>query len=100
MIIEIWFLLICTAAITIFQLLTGRINLKGLLYEENTSDKFSPVRLQLLLISVAVALYYLYQLFKEPTRFPMVNVGVVLVFGVSNLVYIAGKYWVLCRTEM
>ena len=100
MIIEIWFLLIVMSAIIISRLITGRINLKGLLYEKNIANKFSPVRIQLLLVSVAVALYYLFKLYDDPTRFPMVNKDVVLLFGVSNLVYIAGKYWVLCRTEM
>ena len=100
MIIEIWFLLIVMAAIIISRLITGRINLKGLLHEKNIANKFSPVRIQLLSVSVAVALYYLFKLYKDPTRFPMVNKNVVLLFGVSNLVYIAGKYWALCRTKM
>jgi hypothetical protein len=40
MIIEIWFLLIGMAAIIIYKLTTGRINLKGLLCEKNMANKF------------------------------------------------------------
>lgn len=100
MIIEIWFLLIGMAAIIIYQLATGRINLKGLLYEEKMTNKFSPDRVQLLLVSVAVALYYLLKLFKDPTRFPMVNLNVLLALCGSNLVYIAGKYRALYKVKM
>ncbi len=100
MIIEIWFLLIVMAAIIISRLITGRINLKGLLYEKNIANEFSPFRIQLLLVSVAVALYYLFKLYKDPTCFPMINKDVVLLFGVSNLVYIAGKYRSLYKTGM
>jgi hypothetical protein len=100
MIFEIWFILIGMAIIVIFQLITGRINLKGLLCEKNMANKFSPVRVQLLLVLVAVALYYLLKQFKDPTRFPMVHVDVVLVLGSSNLVYIARKYWSIYRTKI
>jgi hypothetical protein len=100
MIIEIWFLLIGMAAIIIYKLTTGRINLKGLLCEKNMANKFSPVRVQLLLVSVAVAFYYLLKLFKDPTRFPMVNLKVLLALGGSNLVYIAGKYRALYKIKM
>ncbi len=100
MIFEIWFILIGMAIIVIFQLITGRINLKGLLCEKNMANKFSPVRVQLLLVFVAVALYYLLKQFKDPTHFPMVNINVVLVLGGSNLVYIARKYRSIYRTKM
>jgi hypothetical protein len=100
MIFEIWFLLIGMAAIIIYQLATGRINLKGLLYEKNMANKFSPARVQLLLVSVTVALYYLLKLFKDPTRVPMDNLSVLLALGGSNLVYIAGKYRALYKIKM
>jgi hypothetical protein len=100
MIIEIWFLLIGLAVIIVSQLVTRSINIKGLLYEDNSAGKFCPARIQLLLVSVSVSIYYLMELYKDHTRFPMINKYAVLVFGVSNLVYIAVMYWSSYHTEM
>lgn len=97
LIFEIWIILIGMGTIVAFQMMTGKISLSNLLCNENLTQKLSPARLQLLVVLVAAALYYLFKLYKDPTRFPIINKGAVLAYGVSNLIYIADKYRMLSK---
>ncbi len=90
-IFEIWFFLIGMALIVVWQLLTGRINLTGLLYEESATGTYSPARVQLLVTTVATAMYYLMKVLHDPTQFPRIPQELLLLSGGGNVVYLIGK---------
>src|SRR5215210_6681151 len=58
---EVGAMLAVLGGIVGYQLLSGKINFKGLLFEKKGSriGGYSPLRLQLLLITLAAAAYYL-----------------------------------------
>lgn len=92
---EVWFFVVGLALIVVFQILTGKINVKGLLHETSSDHDFSPGRLQLLVITVAGALSYLSLVLGSPEsgRFPDIPNELLLVLGGSNLFYLAGKFY-------
>ena len=96
-ILEIWVFLSGLAIITAWQLLTGKINLSGLLYEDLVTNKFSPGRVQLLVATLATALFYLLQVLNDPKELPRLSQEMLLLAGGGNLVYLAGKSFALVK---
>lgn len=91
-------------AVVAVRLLTCGINTAGLLYgmrrEGSTFDRyFSPERLQLLIVTVAVALQYLASVLESPTphTLPPVPQELVTLTGGSHAVYLAGKAYMMLR---
>jgi len=86
--IETWLLLGGFATVVAYQLLSGRINLAGLL-EDKRTRQLDPARVQLLVTTLIVALAYL----ANPTGFDLsaqtVTGGVL---GLSNIFYLVQKY--------
>jgi hypothetical protein len=78
-----------------FQLLTGRINTRNLLYgtKRNGEKYFSPERIQLLVLTLAAALVYLRSVLisRHTGQFPPIPKGMLQLLGSSNGVYLAGK---------
>ena len=87
---EIWFLLGSFVLVVAYQLLTGRINTKGLLLDKKVRS-LSPGRIQLLMFTLVGALYYLLQVLENPTAFPDISYYLPLILGGSNLFYLGGK---------
>jgi hypothetical protein len=91
---EIGFLLTALLAVVAFQLLTGRINTRGLL-SEKTKDGVagvSPARVQLLLFTVAFAFYLLSAIINSrPRQFPTIDTKWLLILGGSHSIYLGGK---------
>ena len=83
---EMWALVISLALIVGYQLITGRINTKGLLYEDG---HFSASRVQLLVFTVGGALYYLLLVMEnpDPVKFPDVPNELLLILGGSHTLY-------------
>ena len=77
-----------------FNLLSGGINVKGLLADKET-ENFSPGRLQLLFATVVGAAVYLSMVIeaKGTGAFPPVPAELVTVVGASNTIYLAGKIY-------
>ena len=96
---EIWFLLIGLLLLVVYQILTGKIELKGILIEKDCSGKtvkgYSQVRVQLLIFTVIGACYYLQQVVNNPNEFPKVSEELLLLMGGSNMTYLGGKYYSL-----
>lgn len=92
---EIWFLLLGLILVVSYQILTGKINLHGILFEKNGGQKNSPVRVQLLLFTLTGAFYYFLQVLDNPTGFPKVPQELLLILGGSNVVYLGGKSYSL-----
>jgi hypothetical protein len=87
-------------AIVFWGMLTRRIRLNGLLDGDQTdgatlTTSFSPGRAQLLLVTLASALYFLVQVIRNPSAFPSVPPPLLLVFGASNAAYLGGKAYSL-----
>lgn len=97
MIFETWLFLAGLALIVTSRLLTGKINLRGLLYEECATGKYSPGRVQLLVVTIVSSIYYLLQTLHDPTHFPDIPPELVLVTGGGNLIYLIGKSSSLLR---
>ena len=99
--IEIEVFLVALALIVGFQLLTGKINMKGLLIEKTDSGPggFSPARLQMLLVTLAGAFYLISGVTDSihqgtpqfPLQFPTVDSKLLLLLAGSHSVYLGGK---------
>jgi hypothetical protein len=99
--IEIEVFLGALTAIVVFQVLTRKINTKGLLLEKTASGQagFSPARLQMLLITLAGAFYLISQVvnnihhatLKIPPQFPIVDSRLFLLLGGSHSIYLGAK---------
>jgi len=86
---EMFFLLASLAAIVGYRLLTGRINTKGLLTDKVTHE-FSPGRLQMLIATALVAIYFIVQVL-ETEKMPQLPQEFILALGGSHLLYLGGK---------
>lgn len=94
---EIWFLLIGLMLIVIYQILTGKINTKRMLFEKNGSCSYSPGRVQLLLLTLISVFYYILEVINNPTQFPKIPQELLLILGGSNIIYLVSKAYSLFR---
>ena len=92
---EAWLLLGGLAFIVAYKMLTGGINMKGLLDDKKDKQTagFSPPRVQLLILTLSGAGYYLLLTVNNgyPTEFPEVPQELLALVGGSNLVYLGAK---------
>jgi hypothetical protein len=79
--------------IVFWKVLTGGISLSGLLYGDRRDGgvEFSPGRVQLLIVTLTVGLYYLIQVIQNPTAFPDIPTSWLAALGGSQTVYLGGK---------
>lgn len=84
-------LLFVVFAVVASQLLTGHINMRGLLMKKEGDRAFSPERVQLLLATLAAAFQYLSEVLKDPTRFPEIPRSWLLLFGGSHALYLGRR---------
>jgi hypothetical protein len=98
---EVGFLLAALLAVVVFQLLTGRINTRGLLSEKtkNGVGAISPARVQLLLFTVAFASYLLAEIIQS-RQFPTIDTKWLLMLGGSHSIYLGGKSLSLLRSQL
>jgi hypothetical protein len=106
---EVWILFGGLGAIIAYRLLTGGIRMEGLLYDKSSTrsdttgkrapspGRFSPGRLQLLIVTIGGALYYLLLLMGSERRgeFPVVPKELLLALGGSHTFYLGGKLFPL-----
>lgn len=78
--------------IVLYRLMTGTINLHGLL-KDTENKSFSPGRLQLLLVTVGSAIFYFSSILSNPNpeSFPPVPAELLLIVGASNAGYLSAK---------
>ena len=91
---EIWIFLTVLAAVVTYRLLVGTINTRGLIRDKITGRAISPGRLQLLVMTVGGALYYLSLVLSNTKvgEFPEVPKELLLTLGGSHAFYLAGKF--------
>jgi hypothetical protein len=79
------------------RLLTGSINTKGLLQAKNEAGGVSPARVQLLMLTGSVALYYLLLVLQalkthdQPLKLPELPSELLFVLGGSHTLYLGSK---------
>ncbi|HLK68276.1 MAG TPA: hypothetical protein VKU19_32810 [Bryobacteraceae bacterium] len=92
---EMTFLLCAFAAVVAFQLLTGRINTRYLLWGTLANEKryFSPERVQLLIFTLVTAFQIVQQVSENPSaaKLPEISQKWVALLASSHGVYLAGK---------
>jgi len=80
--------------LVVSSLLSGRINMRGLLHgnKGDGTTYFSPERVQLLLVTLGTAFQYLLNVQKDPSHFPPVDSSWLAIFGGSHFIYLTGKF--------
>ena len=91
---ELWLLIGGLALVVTYKMLTGGINMSGLL-DDKATRALSPERVQLLVFTVIGAGYYLLLAMETASsaRLPDIPEEVVLLLGGSHFVYLGGKSW-------
>lgn len=98
---EILLFLSAFALVVLYQLLTGRISTRRLLSAKDRESAglsanqktpgASPSRVQLLVVSIGVAIYLLAEVLRDPSHFPEVPTGLLLLMAGSEAFYLARK---------
>ncbi len=93
--------LITLALIVTYQLLAGKINTRRLLFAKGRDSAgpstwrrtsgLSPSRIQLLVVTIGVAIYLLAEVMRDPSRFPAIPTGLLLLMAGSEAIYLARK---------
>ncbi len=88
--LELAALLLTLLAVVLYQMLTGRINTRGMLNDKATG-KLSPGRVQLLFFTMFGGLYFLFKVIDNPAQFPEIPPEMLYLLGGSNAAYLGGK---------
>jgi|SRR5271166_4023804 len=82
------------AAVVVYQMLTGGINLSGLLSSKDGSGQTSPERIQLLLATLATSATYLAEAAKNTSgTMPDISNNFLYLMGGSSGIYALSKAW-------
>jgi len=97
--------MVALASIVAYRLLTGEIDMRGLLFEKTVGKAgavvgtYSPARLQLLMLTVAAAAHYfslvVMNLHAGQAQFPDLPQKWLLILGGSHSIYLGGKTYSL-----
>jgi hypothetical protein len=91
----VWMFLAVLGALILFRLTNGAINTSGLLRDKGPDKAISPVRVQLLLATLAGAGSYLSSVAVAVAvgngRLPEVSGEMLAVLGASHVLYLGGK---------
>ena len=89
---ELWLILGLFTFVVAYEMLTGAINMRGLL-DDKVSGALSPGRVQLLISTVMGAGYYLLLAIEQAPggRLPDIPEEALLLVGGSQLLYLGGK---------
>lgn len=83
------------AFVIFYQLLTGKINTRRLLFSKGRARDgaagFSPSRVQLLIVTVASAIFILSEVLSDPGGFPEVPTWIIAVLVGSEAIYLGRK---------
>lgn len=92
---ELLFLLLALIVIVAYRMITQQINVTGLLMDKTSGRTFSPGRLQLLITTIGIALYYIMMVMdtNDTTRLPDMPNEFILALGGSHGIYLTGKLY-------
>jgi len=86
---EMFFVFAALAFMVGYRLLIGRIKTKGLLMDKVTKE-FSPGRLQMLIATAGVAIYFIVQV-MQTEKMPELTRELMLALAGSHVLYLGGK---------
>ena len=92
---ELLILLLVLIAIIAYKLLMRQINVDGLLLDKTNGQAISPSRVQMLVVTVMIGVYYMFQVMKTevPGRFPDLPNELMIALGGSHAIYLSGKLY-------
>lgn len=92
---ELVILLLVLIAIIAYKLLVQQINTNGLLLDKTSGRSFSPGRLQMLAITLMIAVYYVFLVMdaEDTTRLPDLPNEFLIALGGSHAIYLSGKLY-------
>ena len=92
---ELLILLLVLIAIIAYKLLTRQINTNGLLLDKTSGRAISPGRLQMLAITLMIAVYYVFLVMdtEDTGRLPDLPNEFLIALGGSHAVYLSGKLY-------
>jgi hypothetical protein len=96
---EMFFVLTALAVIIAYGLLTRQINTKGLLRDKVGGRAISTGRLQMLIVTLVIAIYYIVEMLKTQ-KLPDMPQGFLLALGGSHLFYLGGKVYGLLASKL
>jgi hypothetical protein len=92
--------LVLLAVILVYRMLTGGINLTGLLRRKDSDGGVSPERIQLLLATLALSAKYLGEVAHATGgAMPDINSQWLYVFGASSGIYASLKAWTTLKSN-
>ena len=99
---EMLFLLVALIVMITYRLLTRKINIEGLLLDKTSGRAFSPGRLQLLIVTMSIAIYYVAMVLKtkETGTLPNLPKEFLLALGGSHAFYLSGKLYGLLASKL
>ena len=84
------------AAVVVYQMLTGAINVSGLLTQKDGTGQTSPERIQLLLATLAAGASYLAEVAKNTSgTMPDISPNWLYLMGGSSGLYVLRKAWTM-----
>jgi hypothetical protein len=89
---EAFFLLTALAAVIAYRMLTRQINTRGLLQDKVGGRAVSPGRLQLLVVTLVIAVYCLVGVYQTQ-QLPDIPQELLLGLSASHLFYLGGKVY-------
>jgi len=92
---ELLILLLVLVAIIAYKLLVRQINIDGLLIDKANGQAISPSRVQMLIVTVMIGIYYMFQVMKTevPGRFPDLPNELMIALAGSHAIYLSGKLY-------
>ena len=99
---EMLFVLLGLAAVVGYRLITQQINVDGLLMDKTSGRAISPARIQMLMVTMGIAGYYLMMVLdaKNTSRLPDLPNETVMAFGASHSIFLLGKLYGRFATTM
>jgi hypothetical protein len=90
---EMLILLTILIGIIGYRLLVQQINTEGLLMDKTGGRKFSPARLQMLVVTMGIALYYILMVLdaKDTGKLPDLPNEFLIALGGSHAIFLGGK---------
>ena len=96
---EVLLFLTALALIVAYQLLTGKINTRRMLFAKRRdaagssarrrTGELSPSRIQLLVVTIGVSIYLLAKVVRDPGEFTEIPTGLLVLVAGSQIVYLA-----------
>ena len=98
---EMSILLLLLIGIIGYKLLVQQINVTGLLLDKTGGRVVSPGRLQMLVITLSIALYYMFLVLdaEDKGTFPDMPNEFLLALGGSHFIYLSGKLYGFLATR-